>query len=77
MAPENVSPLVVWLGSAASDGVTGRVFEAEAGRITVMDGWRPGPSVDRGARWAPAEAGEATRKLLAEAGVGRPVYGVR
>ncbi|MET8511158.1 SDR family oxidoreductase [Streptomyces sp. NPDC005077] len=77
MAPENVSPLVVWLGSAASDGVTGRVFEAEAGRITVMDGWRPGPSVDRGVRWAPAEAGEATRKLLAEAGVGRPVYGVR
>ncbi|MGC5001686.1 SDR family oxidoreductase [Streptomyces sp. DT203] len=77
MAPENVSPLVVWLGSAASDGVTGRVFEAEAGRITVMDGWRPGPSVDRGARWAPAEAGEATRKLLAEAGVGRQVYGVR
>ncbi|MFF0285827.1 SDR family oxidoreductase [Streptomyces sp. NPDC005262] len=77
MAPENVSPLVVWLGSAASDGVTGRVFEAEAGRITVMEGWRPGPSVDRGARWAPAEAGEAARKLLAEAGTVRPVYGVR
>lgn len=57
MAPENVSPLVVWLGSAASDGVTGRVFEAEAGRITVMEGWHPGPSVDRGARWTPAEAG--------------------
>jgi NAD(P)-dependent dehydrogenase (short-subunit alcohol dehydrogenase family) len=28
MAPENVSPLVVWLGSAACAGVTGRVFEA-------------------------------------------------
>ncbi|MET7492225.1 SDR family oxidoreductase [Streptomyces sp900116325] len=77
MAPENVSPLMVWLGSAASDGVTGRVFEAEAGRITVMEGWRPGPSVDRGGRWAPAEAGEATRKLLAEAGAGLPVYGAR
>ncbi|WP_030919541.1 SDR family oxidoreductase [Streptomyces sp. NRRL B-24720] len=77
MAPENVSPLVVWLGSVASDGVTGRVFEAEAGRITVMEGWHPGPSVDRGARWAPAEAGEATRKLLAEAGTGLPVYGAR
>ncbi|MFI5629793.1 SDR family oxidoreductase [Streptomyces sp. NPDC051664] len=77
MAPGNVSPLVVWLGSAASDGVTGRVFEAEAGRITVMEGWRQGPSVERGARWAPAEAGEATRKLLAEAGTGRPVYGAR
>ncbi|MFF4665186.1 SDR family oxidoreductase [Streptomyces sp. NPDC001282] len=75
MAPENVSPLVVWLGSAASDGVTGRVFEAEAGRITVMEGWRPGPTEDRRARWAPAEAGETARKLLARAEASRPVYG--
>lgn len=46
--PEDVSPLVVWLGSAAAEGVTGRVFEAEAGRITVMEGWRPGPTADKG-----------------------------
>lgn len=75
MAPENVSPLVVWLGSDASEGVTGRVFEAEAGRITVMDGWRPGLAADKGARWSPAEAGETARKLLAEAMSPRPVYG--
>ncbi|WP_225822503.1 SDR family oxidoreductase [Streptomyces naphthomycinicus] len=67
MAPENVSPLVVWLGSAASAGVTGRVFEAEGGRITVMEGWRPGPTADREARWTPAEAGETARKLLTAA----------
>ncbi|MGW0994373.1 SDR family oxidoreductase [Streptomyces sp. NPDC002520] len=77
MAPENVSPLVVWLGSAASAGVTGRVFEAEAGRITVMEGWRPGPTADKGARWTPAEAGEATLKLLAEAETPQPVYGAQ
>ncbi|MEE1793290.1 SDR family oxidoreductase [Streptomyces sp. BE308] len=77
MAPENVSPLVVWLGSAASDGVTGRVFEAEAGRITVMEGWRPGPTADRGARWSPAAAGTAVRRLLAAAEPARPVYGAR
>ncbi|MGW1213080.1 SDR family oxidoreductase [Streptomyces sp. NPDC002499] len=75
MAPENVSPLVVWLGSAASAGVTGRVFETEGGRITVMEGWRPGPSADKGARWSPAEAGETALKLLAEAGVPGAVYG--
>ncbi|MBA2812011.1 SDR family oxidoreductase [Streptomyces sp. KM273126] len=75
MAPENVSPLVVWLGSAASAGVTGRIFEAEGGRITVMEGWRPGPTADRGARWTPAEAGEEVFKLLAEAELPRPVYG--
>jgi NAD(P)-dependent dehydrogenase (short-subunit alcohol dehydrogenase family) len=75
MAPENVSPVVVWLGSAASDGVTGRVFEAEAGRITVMEGWRPGPTADKAARWTPAEAGEAARELLGRAEVPGAVYG--
>ncbi|MER6785297.1 SDR family oxidoreductase [Streptomyces sp. NPDC000658] len=75
MAPENVSPLVVWLGSTASEGVTGRVFETEGGRITVMDGWRPGPTADRGARWSAAEAGETVRKLLTEATPPGPVYG--
>ncbi|WP_369216504.1 SDR family oxidoreductase [Streptomyces flavofungini] len=77
MAPENVSPLVVWLGSPASGGVTGRVFEAEAGRITVMEGWRPGPAADKGARWTPAEAGETARGLLADAAAPQPVYGAR
>ncbi|WP_427923084.1 SDR family oxidoreductase [Streptomyces sp. cg40] len=75
MAPENVSPLVVWLGSAASAGVTGRVFETEGGRITVMEGWRAGPSTDKGARWGAGEAGEAVLKLLAEAETPGAVYG--
>jgi hypothetical protein len=75
MAPGNVSPLVVWLGSAASEGVTGRVFEAEGGRITVMEGWRPGPTADKGARRTPAEAGETARELLTAAQEPGPVYG--
>ncbi|MCX5534156.1 SDR family oxidoreductase [Streptomyces sp. NBC_00006] len=76
MAPENVSPLVVWLGSgAAADGVTGRVFEVEAGRITVMEGWRPGPTVDKEERWTPAGAGDVARELLARAAVPGGVYG--
>ncbi|SOE15645.1 NAD(P)-dependent dehydrogenase, short-chain alcohol dehydrogenase family [Streptomyces sp. 2323.1] len=77
MAPENVSPLVVWLSSADSAGVTGRVFEAEAGRITVMEGWRPGPTADKGSRWSPAEAGAAARRLLAVAEEPGAVYGAR
>lgn len=75
MAPENVSPLVVWLGSAASEGVTGRVFEVEGGRITVMEGWRAGPMVDKGARWMPGEVGEAVLKLLGEGEAPGVVYG--
>ncbi|WP_138904678.1 SDR family NAD(P)-dependent oxidoreductase, partial [Streptomyces albidochromogenes] len=77
MAPDNVSPLVVWLGSAASAGVTGRVFEAEAGRITVMEGWRPGPTADKAARWTPAEAGETASRLLTKSEPPGGVYGAR
>ena len=43
MDPANVSPLVVWLGSAASGHVTGRVFEIAGGSVSVADGWRHGP----------------------------------
>ncbi len=75
MAPENVAPLVVWLGSPESAGVTGRVFEVEGGMIGVADGWQHGPSVDRGGRWDPALVGPAVRDLLAAAPDPAPVYG--
>ena len=75
MAPENVSPLVVWLGSPESAGVTGRVFEVEAGKIGIADGWQHGPTIDKGARWDPAEIGPAVKDLLAAAPTPAPVYG--
>ena len=55
-APENVSSLVAWLVSAESKDVTGRVFEAEGGKISIADGWRSTEGVDKGARWEPAQA---------------------
>ncbi|WP_328614842.1 SDR family oxidoreductase [Amycolatopsis sp. NBC_00355] len=75
MAPENVSPLVVWLGSVESSGVTGRVFEVDGGRVGLADGWRHGPQRDKGARWAPAELGPVVAELLAESAAPEPVYG--
>jgi NAD(P)-dependent dehydrogenase (short-subunit alcohol dehydrogenase family) len=75
MAPENVSPLVVWLGSAESKDVTGRVFEVEGGVVSVADGWQHGPRVDKAARWEPAEVGDVVRRLLDEAPAPTPVYG--
>ncbi|MFF8283142.1 SDR family oxidoreductase [Streptomyces albus] len=77
MAPENVSPLVVYLGSAASEGITGRVFEAEGGRVTVMDGWRRAAHADKAARWDVAELDAAVRDLLAKSPEPEPVYGAR
>ncbi|MBS2535487.1 SDR family oxidoreductase [Catenulispora sp. NF23] len=75
MAPENVSPLVVWLGSDRSRAVSGRVFEVEGGRIGVADGWQHGPTVDKGARWEPAELDAVVAGLIGQAPVPGPVYG--
>jgi NAD(P)-dependent dehydrogenase (short-subunit alcohol dehydrogenase family) len=75
MAPENVSPLVAWLGSTESAGVTGRVFEVEGGVIGIAEGFRHGPRIDKGARWDPAEIGPVVADLLAQAETPTPVYG--
>src|SRR3954451_11880904 len=75
MAPENIAPLVVWLGSADSRDVTGRVFEIEGGKVSVADGWQHGPAVDKGARWDPAEIGPVVHELLGKSPPPAPVYG--
>jgi NAD(P)-dependent dehydrogenase (short-subunit alcohol dehydrogenase family) len=75
MDPANVSPLVVWLGSAQSAGISGRVFEAEGGVIRVMDGWQRAAEVDKGDRWDPAELGAVVPDLVARAPAPLPVYG--
>jgi NAD(P)-dependent dehydrogenase (short-subunit alcohol dehydrogenase family) len=73
--PANIAPLVVWLGSAESRDVTGRVFEVEGGILSVADGWQHGPRIDKAARWDPAEVGPAVHELLAKAPPPAPVYG--
>ena len=75
MAPENVSPLVVWLGSPESRDVTGRVFEIAGGRLSLADGWREGPVFDKGARFEPDELGATVHDLMAKAALPQKVYG--
>jgi NAD(P)-dependent dehydrogenase (short-subunit alcohol dehydrogenase family) len=75
MAPENIAPLVVWLGSSESAQVTGRVFEIEGGKVSVADGWQHGRIRDKGARWEPGELGPVVAELLAETPAPAPVYG--
>jgi NAD(P)-dependent dehydrogenase (short-subunit alcohol dehydrogenase family) len=75
MAPENVAPLVAWLGSTESAQVTGRVFEVEGGKVSVADGWQHGTPIDKGARWEPAELEPVVEELLAKAPPPAPVYG--
>lgn len=75
MAPENISPLVVWLGSEESAHVTGRVFEVEGGKVALAQAWRHGPAADKGDRWKPAELGPVVTELLERAPEPEPVYG--
>ena len=74
-APENVSSLIAWLGSAESAQVSGRVFESEGGKISLADGWRTTTGVDKGARWEPAEVGAAVNQLLEQETPAQKVYG--
>ncbi len=73
--PENVSSLIVWLGSAESSHVTGRVMESEGGKISIADGWRSTVGVDKGAKWEPAEIAEAVKQLLDKEVPAQKVYG--
>ena len=75
MDPANVSPLLVWLGSAESREVTGQIFEVAGGMLSVCDGWRTGPQVDKGERWAPDEVGAALQGLFEKAVPAQKVHG--
>lgn len=66
-SPDNVAPVVVWLGSIESRGVTGRVFAVSGGTIGIMEGWKRGPATTKDTRWDPAAVGPAVEELLAKA----------
>lgn len=74
-APDNVSPLAVWLGSEHSAKVSGRVFEIEGGKISIADGWRCTLGIDKGARWQVAEIGGTVERLIKNEAPAQPVYG--
>lgn len=75
MDPANVSPIVAWLASPEASDVTGRVIEIEGGQVCVEEGWRHGPALDLGRRWAAEEVGGHLRELLAQAATPEAVYG--
>jgi NAD(P)-dependent dehydrogenase (short-subunit alcohol dehydrogenase family) len=77
LAPENISPLVVWLASPEAAGVTGRVFGVWGNKISVAEGWAYGPSTDRKERWMPGELGEVLPQLVKESAENADMMGNR
>jgi NAD(P)-dependent dehydrogenase (short-subunit alcohol dehydrogenase family) len=43
--PKWVAPIAVWLASAESKDVSGRMFEASGGVLGIAEGWHRGPTV--------------------------------
>ena len=64
-SPRWIAPIVTWLASTESEGVTGRVFEASGSTLAVAEGWSRGPRV--APVEDPTELGPVVRDLLARA----------
>ena len=73
--PENVAPVVVWLGSDRSRDVTGQIIYAGGGKVTVMEGWTFGPSKDAGRRWIVDELDAVLPELVKQRNPAEPVIG--
>ena len=64
-SPRWIAPIVTWLASEESAGVTGRVFEASGQTLAIAEGWVRGPRhapVDD-----PTKLGSVVEQLLATA----------
>ncbi len=77
MAPESVSPVVVWLGSTESKDVTGRVFAVIGGTVAVVDGFAYGPEASSDERWTPERLGPVMADLVARAAPAADITGRR
>jgi NAD(P)-dependent dehydrogenase (short-subunit alcohol dehydrogenase family) len=75
--PDNIAPLVVWLGSGESADITGRVFNVHGGRISVAEGWVAGPGVEKDDRWETTELGAVIPSLVAQAAPNADMSGRR
>jgi NAD(P)-dependent dehydrogenase (short-subunit alcohol dehydrogenase family) len=65
MSPRWIAPIITWLASEESAGVTGRVFDVSGQALSVSEGWHRGPTaqpVDD-----PALVGEIVQQLVADA----------
>ncbi len=65
--PGFVAPLVVWLASPRSAGVTGRVFDVRGNRIALVESWRVGSEVLRDEPWDAAALDDVVSDLMAKA----------
>ncbi len=64
-SPRWIAPIVTWLASAESAGVTGNVFEASGQTLAIAEGWHRGPRV--APEEDPTKLGPIVAELLSKA----------
>jgi NAD(P)-dependent dehydrogenase (short-subunit alcohol dehydrogenase family) len=64
-SPRWIAPIVTWLASAESAGVTGTVFEASGQTLAIAEGWHRGPRV--APEEDPTKLGPIVAELLSKA----------
>lgn len=74
-APENMAPLVAYLVSEQSKGVTGQIFELKGGTIFLSQGWTDSAAHEKDARFEASELDPIVRKLIETRDPAKPVYG--
>jgi NAD(P)-dependent dehydrogenase (short-subunit alcohol dehydrogenase family) len=65
MGPQWIAPIITWLASPESAGVTGRVFDVSGQALSVSEGWHRGPTVTP--TLDPTLMGPLVEQLMAEA----------
>ena len=65
MSPRWIAPIVTWLASPDSRGVSGRVFDVSGQALSVSEGWHRGPTAEPVDD--PALVGEIVQQLVADA----------
>lgn len=64
-SPDNIAPLVAYLGSEAAAEISGQTFYVYGGSVHLFEPWAFHPAVSRRDRWTAAELADAIPGLFA------------
>jgi NAD(P)-dependent dehydrogenase (short-subunit alcohol dehydrogenase family) len=65
-APENVAPMVAFLGTDAAADITGQTFYVYGGTVYLFEGWTYDGVIQKAARWTLGELVDQVPSLFAE-----------
>lgn len=73
LSPKWIAPIVTWLASEESSGVTGRVFDVAGETLAVAEGWHRGPTVT--GSQDPSDLGPLVEQLMSQARPNADMFG--